>query len=373
MKVFISSVRRGLATERDYLAELVKAQGHQPLRFEDFGAVDATSRGACLAGVDQADIYVLLLGPHYGNDMSDSGYSATAEEFNVAQQRGIPILVFRKTGIEMEPAQEEFATRVGAYADGRFWADFDDAASLALAVTKALQGVNGPRTPLAYMPLAEPVSIRWRSERSNLPGNRHATPTLEVHVARVGTGPLLPVSSLTGVSTTLATAARQSTFFGLGDALDINTDDAAAWAVRTSDNFRSHYGERSVDPYAGLVVSRDGSLLAFQALPTDGFGAVVSVEDLGQRLANLLRNLIPYLPSAENVTLAAAIDPSDNLSVGEPTHVGNRQQAIGWGHRQDVRTDAADQIALGALSEHLHDIAHELAVRLMNALRSSQR
>jgi hypothetical protein len=36
--VFISSVRRGLEDERDYLPALLKASGHQPRRFEDFSA-----------------------------------------------------------------------------------------------------------------------------------------------------------------------------------------------------------------------------------------------------------------------------------------------------------------------------------------------
>lgn len=126
MRAFISSVRRGLAAERDYLPELIRAIGPEPSRFEDFGARNTTSRGACLDGFSQADVYLLLLGPHYGDQMEDSGVSATEEEFNVAQQRGIPILVFKKTGVNYDTAEQDFIQRLGNYQQGRFWAEFTD-------------------------------------------------------------------------------------------------------------------------------------------------------------------------------------------------------------------------------------------------------
>jgi hypothetical protein len=100
MLVFISSVRRGLEAERDYLPALLRAGGHRPLSFEDFTAQPVSSRDACLAGVEQAEVYLLLLGQHYGEPMVDSGTAPTEEEFTVAKRRGIPILVFRKNGVE---------------------------------------------------------------------------------------------------------------------------------------------------------------------------------------------------------------------------------------------------------------------------------
>ena len=87
MKVFISSVRRGLESERDALPGLLRAVGHEPLRFEDFTAQPVPSREACLAGVAAADAYVLLLGPHYGTTFPDTGRSATHEEYIAAQTK----------------------------------------------------------------------------------------------------------------------------------------------------------------------------------------------------------------------------------------------------------------------------------------------
>ncbi len=71
--VFISSVRRGLETERDYLPGLLRASGYEPRRFEDFAAQPVPSRDACLAGVEVADAYLLILGEHYGDPLADDG------------------------------------------------------------------------------------------------------------------------------------------------------------------------------------------------------------------------------------------------------------------------------------------------------------
>ncbi len=104
-KVFISSVRQGLEDERDALPPLIRAIGHVPRRFEDFTAQPVASREACLQGVEEADIYLLLLGQQYGEPIFDSGLSPTEEEWVVARRRGIPILVFRKRDVDMEEAQ----------------------------------------------------------------------------------------------------------------------------------------------------------------------------------------------------------------------------------------------------------------------------
>src|SRR6478672_1784892 len=123
MKVFISSVRRGLEAERDSLPGLVMALGHEPRRFEDFGAQAMPSREACLRGVDDSDVYVLLLGPHYGHVFPETGQSATHDEWVAAVSKGIPRLVFRKRGVDFEPDQETFAKLVGDYGHGVFYAE----------------------------------------------------------------------------------------------------------------------------------------------------------------------------------------------------------------------------------------------------------
>ncbi|QBX55441.1 DUF4062 domain-containing protein [Nocardioides seonyuensis] len=374
MKVFISSVRRGLEAERDYLPDLVRALGHQPLRFEDFGAQDLTSRGACLGGVQEADVYLLLLGPTYGGEMDDSRLSATEEEFNTAAGRGLPIYVFKKRDITPDSAQEAFLSRVGNYQEGRFWTEFADNAELGVAVTKALQGHREPAPPFAQQSLSRAVEVPWRREQATLPQPRDHIAVLEVHVVPIEQTILRPVATLGDLATRLATDARQQGFFGHGDALDINADTDNAWAIRNDPNHRSGWNEASTDPFAGVYTRRDGTLSAFQALPRDMLGSLVNEADLIQRLTVLLRHLTPYLPEAASITTAAAIDPADTVVVGDPQTVGNRNSGhMGFGRDSALRAGPADQIATTSLAPHLHEVARDLAARLIHALRSNGR
>jgi len=372
MRVFISSVRRGLAAERDYLPDLIRAIGHEPSRFEDFGARNATSRGACLEGVNQAEVYVLLLGPHYGDEMEDSGVSATAEEFNVAQQRGIPILVFKKADVDHDPAQEDFIRRLGDYQQGRFWVEFADEKALGIAVATALQNLNFPPAPLMYLPLAQPVQIVWRRDRDPLGDRSLYAPVLEVHALPTATGSLRPVSQLADLAQRLAVRGREMGFFGQADALTIEHDSTTAWVLRRNDPHSSgRFNDRQTDPYAGLAVGRDGAAMIFQALPTDAMGALVDQADLEQRISVLLRIVAPHLPATEHVALAAALDPLDRVSEGDPGLVGNRTSGrAGHSGGKAARAEPVDQVARPSLTEGLPAVAEELAVRVLQALRA---
>lgn len=372
MLAFISSVRRGLAAERDYLPDLIRAVGHEPSRFEDFGARNATSRGACLDGVSHADAYLLLLGPHYGDSMEDSGVSATEEEFNVAQQRGIPILVFKKIGVDYDPAEQDFIQRLGDYQKGRFWAEFSDEKSLGIVVAAALRNLNVPAAPLTYLPLTQPVTVRWRSERPPLLERNLYAPVLEVHAVPTTPGPLLPVADLPALAERLAVRGREIGFFGQADPLTIDQDSATAWVVRSGGSQgRGFYNEARTDPYSGLSVGRDSSAMIFQALPTDSMGALVDRTDLKQRLSVLLRILAPYLPSTEHIALAAALDPTDRVQEGDPSLVGHRNSASGFSRGGAARAEPVDQVPRASLGDGIPTVADELAVRLLQALRDA--
>jgi nucleoside 2-deoxyribosyltransferase len=141
MRVFVSSVRRGLEAERDAVPGLILALGHEPVTFEDFTALDLPSREACLRAVASADAYLLMLGQFYGDPLPDTGASPTEEESNAARARGIPVLAFRKRGVAMEPAQAEFVGRVEDYVSGRFRASFDGVKNLMVAVGNSLRGL----------------------------------------------------------------------------------------------------------------------------------------------------------------------------------------------------------------------------------------
>lgn len=119
MKVFISSVRRGLEQERDAMPGLILALGHVPLRFEDFTAQPNPSREVCLRGVAESDVYVLLLGPHYGTVFPETDMSPTHEEHAAALTGGLPRLIFRKDGVDFDD-RGNFCARSKSTAPGSF-------------------------------------------------------------------------------------------------------------------------------------------------------------------------------------------------------------------------------------------------------------
>jgi Domain of unknown function (DUF4062) len=63
MKVFISSLVRGLESDRDAVDSAAELLGHEVKRSEDFVASPDTPQRAYLAGVRWSDVVVLVLGP----------------------------------------------------------------------------------------------------------------------------------------------------------------------------------------------------------------------------------------------------------------------------------------------------------------------
>jgi hypothetical protein len=84
----------------------------------------------------------------------------------------------------------------------------------------------------------------------------------------------------------------------------------------------------------------------------------------------MLRHLATYLPQTTHVSAAAAIDPSTQILIGDPTQVGARTAGIlpSWRHDQ-VQAPPTDKIATAAFGPHLTKVATDLATRLLNELR----
>ena len=190
MKIFISSVRRGLEDERDALPGLIRALGHEPVRFEDFTAQSAPSREACIRGVESSDVYLLLLGPHYGQALPETGQSPTHDEWIAATRVGMPRFVFRKTGIELEEEQQQFEAHLGDYSSGRFYKAFATTAELQQAVVAVLQEVATAPSALNYEPLTGTLPIRWLDSGNSNNVFTSERSLLEVHVVPVGGHPI---------------------------------------------------------------------------------------------------------------------------------------------------------------------------------------
>lgn len=294
MKVFISSVTHLLGDERAALPPFLRLLGHDGLRFEDFEAQNRSSRQACLAGVENADVYVLLLGPRYGTPFPDTGLSPTAEEFTRARQLGIPILVFNKMVTEPEqPAQSAFKDEVGHYVNGRLWRSFTDPLSCNQAVGEALAEVTLSRGQLRKEHPSAPVSVPWLADVS-LDDRIHSTltgwtqgrgrglvpdsvyaPVLELHIVPDGAGEYLGPADMARRAVTMAADARRSRFVGDSDALEVGSSDELAWAVRPPHSNRRHEDDTTAEAFRGLLADRGGGAGAFLCLVTDTMGALV--------------------------------------------------------------------------------------------------
>ena len=136
MRVFISSLNRGFEAFRDAAASGVETLGHQPIRAETFGAAPGSPQQACLAGVREADVLLLLLGAQYGHPQA-SGLSATHDEYREARDTK-PVIVLIQQDVELEASQAKFIEEVQGWEHGHFSAGFHDADDLQGRVIRAL-------------------------------------------------------------------------------------------------------------------------------------------------------------------------------------------------------------------------------------------
>lgn len=374
MKVFPSSVRRGLEEERDAVAALLEAVGYEVIRFEDFGAVNATSRVACLGALADADAYVLLLGPHYGTAMADSDLSATEEEFNTARTRGIPSLVFKKNGVALDEDQAEFCQRVGSYTDGRFWAEFDSIASLGPQVLSSLRG----------LPLSAPTAV-WRAVPAVAFAPVHATggrrdggqpqysPILEVHVLPVQDVSLRAASASDGLAAEVMTTMRSTRFVGHADPLETVGDAGGIHVRRPSAPQRSEFGTASAkkDPYRGVRLQREGGAAAYLALPTDVMGSITDAASLERDVLALLDQIVPFVPAdAAEVAVTACLMDEGRTVLGDPSEVGRRTSGtLGFG-QSEIVLPADQAVSADALRRATQQVAAEIGTRVRDALRS---
>lgn len=324
MKIFISSVRRGLEAERDSLPGLLRAVGHEPLRFEDFTAQSVPSREACLAGVRQADAYVLLLGPHYGSIFPETGRSPTHEEYVAAQAKGIPRLVFRKNGVELEPDQASFLGEIESYSTGIFRDSFEGAVDLQAKVIAAINQL--PAGALEWHRLDAPVAVRWRSTG----GQRQLTanPELYVHVVPVGGAPL-PRRQIAELPDQLAQRIRALQLVPASAPIDVGMDDAGAYAL-LPDHERRGWRDADHGGPAGCRIESTGQRTAIERLPRDSMGVLLDGPDLTERVARNLRLLGALAPLESSLhAIALEMHSTSMAVVGSIVQLGNRSSASG--------------------------------------------
>jgi hypothetical protein len=115
LRIFISSVSGELDEERKALEGEIRKLGQIYVGMEYFGSDPRSASAFDDAAVAESDLYVGLLGDHFGSIGNADGKSDTELEYDVARSKNIPSLVYFKraflTGTEY-PGQGQFKTRV---------------------------------------------------------------------------------------------------------------------------------------------------------------------------------------------------------------------------------------------------------------------
>jgi hypothetical protein len=373
MRVFISSVRRGLEEERDALPGLISAIGFTPRRFEDYSAQPRPSRQACVDGVNECDVYLLLLGAYYGYEFDDSNQSPTHDEWTAAQAAGKPTLVFRKTNVEMEPKQVEFDRMVSNYRTGRFYVAYDNTADLLTKVAQSLREQAATPGPLTFAPLEGPVLFVWRSEfePAQRGWNSGRRPELELHVRGVGATRARSRREMFDLAEALPSAVRAAGLVPHAVAVDLNQvqDGSLVLAVPAPPR-RGGFRDATPGALAGLRVGTDGQVSMWATLPQDTLGAVIDEDEAGEQFARMLRIIGSLqLIDVESVAVGVGVDSTFMISFGKAaTLPRSGAVSLGTGSDQLARVIPDEAMSAAALtvgsSEAGRLLARDLIVEL---------
>jgi hypothetical protein len=366
----ISSVRRGLEAERDALPGLIMAIGHQPIRFEDFGAQPLPSREACLRAVSESDAYLLLLGPHYGHLFPETGQSATHDEFIAAQAKGIPRIVLRKTGVPFDSDEEAFAKFVADYGTGVFYDTFTDAVDLQAKVVRAIRQVQEQPTALTFIPLPGPVAIEWRRDWPTMAASRGLSACLEIHVIPIPRTPLT-ARVMSEYANQLLASLRASGAVPMDVGLESAREPSGAILIQLPEA-RLRFDEVDVGTLRGVRLASSGQFSLWYNLPRGRMPlAVLDPDDLAVRITEALR-LTGRLrvTNASHVAVGVGVDPASLTTVGRISELATRTSATfaAGGRLEYVHVEPDEAGTIAALDSGAAEIAGFLARRLIDTV-----
>ena len=142
LKVFISSVQKELEPERRAIGAYLSTDEFlsactAPRLFEDYPQPLRPNPKGYLDLLRQCQVYLLLLGETYGTD-AGSGLSATHQEYRLARELNLPVLVCVK-GQDADRVEAEKAFFQEIKADGHTYSRFDTEKKLLEVVGKRLR------------------------------------------------------------------------------------------------------------------------------------------------------------------------------------------------------------------------------------------
>jgi hypothetical protein len=365
VKIFISSVRKGLEEERDALPGFIRALGHTPVRFEDFTAQSTPSREACLAALDSADVCLFLLGPSYGHVFPETGQSATHDEWVAATAAGKPRFVYRKLDVRFEDAQQEFARTVEAYATGKFRDSFHNTVELMTKITEKVKELESGPSPLTFAPLTQPVPLRWTLDEAGVDGSTDV-PLLELHVLTLSfTG--YSARELEQFGTSLVDRLRQTRAVRNDAALTPSSSPSHV-AVSIPVNRPRRWDDARPGELVEVRLYKSGQVSLRATLPRDSMGSILDQDALPQQIAALLRivgalNII----QPERIVVAAGVSNPKLTQIDRfnPHQSRTRADLSGYTRSFTLQTEPDESISLAALDTGAQEVAGVLARALL--------
>jgi hypothetical protein len=360
LKVMLSSVRRGLADVRDSVAPVIKILRYEVVRFETVVKTPVPPRAACVAMVEESDIYLLLLGEEYGDLMPGTGLAPTEEEWTVARSLGKPTVVFKRSGTSPGPDQAAFIKKVEDYETGVWRHTFADTADLLSQLEGALATAAEALQPAAPTALASSVSVPWLQRGSGI--YTGAGTVLETHVLPVGSPAALPAASFGDLRRVIAGTGQDAGIFEVGQAIDLTVSETAVIGQLTRDARRAQ---------AGVRVGRNRAISIWESLPTSlQIGAIIDQVQFVRRVARDLR-IAARLRILETQQVAVAIGFEDVSMLGIPAALGNGMTLpFATDGTKEVHMEPSAGWPLRALADGADDIAREVVAGLMLRLQA---
>ena len=281
MKVFISSLITGMELVRAAARSAVTTLSHDPIMAEDFGALPHSPQVACLDGVRQAGVVVLILGARYGATQP-SGLSATHEEYREARDR-CPVLAFIEDGITPETQQDKFINEVQAWDSGLIRVGFSDAGQLERKIVRALHNLDVASAATPFD--AKEVLARTLALLPKERGNSHSSSAV-LSVA-VGSGPAQAILRPTQIEEpALAEALEKEALYGSVRLFARGTGTTAG--IRDGALILEQESQRGRETRSFHLDAQGGVLVR---LPIEGenHGMGILVETVQEQLAAALR------------------------------------------------------------------------------------
>lgn len=350
MKVFVSSVISGFEPIRSAARAAIEDLGHEPVMAEDFVPGPRSPQVACLSGVREAAVVLLILGAEYG-ERQVSGYSATDEEFRAARETR-PVIAFVQN-VSRTAEQEAFASQVEGLTGGYFRGSFDGPAALRRKIVRALHeweisNASGPvdNTALA----AAALRMIPPSDRNYSIGSGPSV------VLAVASGPPQAILRPSEVeSSTLRDKLLKEALFGQSRIFDSAVGSEARLHGSSLVLAQTRGAELVLDPQGGIRVKMP------VADPNDGrFGVSAIIEE---DIREMLLKGIGFTQWTLN-----EIDPTQRLTHSAPAVAIQDAQVYSWRTRQHHAANR-DRATMRMGNDDPRPVTLSPAVRPRTALR----